>query len=43
MRIKIESIDEECDCLKFFLESGNVYELREILAELDEKILNDGE
>lgn len=41
IQIKIEQFNEECDCLKFIVEEGNAYYLREVLSEFDK--LNMGE
>lgn len=32
-------MDQDIDCLKFNLESGNVYNFHEIIEEFDHKIL----
>ena len=43
VQIKIGSQDEEVDIMKFKILEGNVYQLREILAQFDENILSSSE
>ena len=43
VKITAHDLDEETDVLKFAIQEGNVYQLKEILNEFDEKIMNETE